>query len=722
VSPASWRPVWSPAAARRAARAMVVMPGMFALTLEGFGNLQMALFAGFGSFATLVLAAFSGTRKDKLRAHLGLALAGSVLLVIGTAVSPAIAVAALATVPVTFIVFFAGVTGPNAANGVTAALLVYVLPAASPGTLGMVPDRLAGWWLASVAGTIVVFALPTPSAGNKLRVAVTELSGRLADALEVAVRGEDSQASLAAATTAKRELLATFSATPFRPTGLAIRDQALASAVELLEWCTAIVTDTLSEQLDLVDTPARERDLLAASANVLCDSGRMLADRSLRPDLASLDAQLEESRSLTRSGWTGRVRSEEAVRVAFHAQAIATNALAVGADALLAAELADPDQVASARESWLGGDPGRRAAPRSAISRYFSVAVQNASVRSVWFVNSLRGAGALAVAVAVADASSVQHGFWVVLGTLSVLRTNASATGATAVRAIVGTAIGFVIGGALLVGIGASSAALWAVLPVVVLIAAYAPGTAPFAVGQAAFTITVVILFNLLVPVGWKVGELRVEDVAIGCLVSVVVGALAWPRGLAPLMASDLADAYRTGAAYLREALAWVLGQQRETPAGGAAALTAAERLDQAVRSFLAEQGTKRLKREELWRLIGGTLRLRLTAHSIAGLPRACAGADPESLRLVRERGDAIVDWYEQLALHLSRTRVELPPLAKPDLDGGRAANASADAPGSSSREAIWLSEHLDHLADNLAALVPPATHLAEIRREPWWR
>ena len=60
----------------------------------------------------------------------------------------------------------------------------------------------------------------------------------------------------------------------------------------------------------------------------------------------------------------------------------------------------------------------------------------------MWFINSLRGALALAAAVAVADLSSVQHGFWVVLGTLSVLRTNAASTGSTALRALAGTASG----------------------------------------------------------------------------------------------------------------------------------------------------------------------------------------------------------------------------------------------------------------------------------------
>ena len=176
---------------------------------------------------------------------------------------------------------------------------------------------------------------------------------------------------------------------------------------------------------------------------------------------------------------------------------------------------------------------------------------RHASVRSVWFLNSLRAAVALAAAVAVADASGVQHAFWVVLGTLSVLRTSASATGSTAWRGLAGTVVGFVIGAALLVGIGTNPAVLWAVFPVAVLVAAYAPGTTPFLVGQAAFTVTVVVLFNLLDPVGWTVGLLRVEDVAIGCAVSLAVGVLLWPRGVSAVVGDDLADAFRSGAAFL---------------------------------------------------------------------------------------------------------------------------------------------------------------------------
>ena len=52
-----------------------------------------------------------------------------------------------------------------------------------------------------------------------------------------------------------------------------------------------------------------------------------------------------------------------------------------------------------------------------------------------------------------------------------------------------------------------------------------------FVAGQAAFTLLVVILFNIIEPVGWRVGLTRIEDVAIGCGVSIGVGLLFWPRG-----------------------------------------------------------------------------------------------------------------------------------------------------------------------------------------------
>jgi uncharacterized membrane protein YccC len=390
--------------------------------------------------------------------------------------------------------------------------------------------------------------------------------------------------------------------------------------------------------------------------------------------------------------------------------------LAIGADALVASRLADPDWLDAERRRWYGV-PTPVSRPARRASHVAGLALRDASLRSVWFINSVRGAVALAVAVAIADLSSVQHGFWVVLGTLSVLRTNAASTGSTAVRALVGTAIGFVIGGALLLAIGSGSMALWVVLPIAVFVAAYTPGVAPFAVGQAAFTVTVAILFNLLAPVGWKVGVLRIEDVAIGCAVSLVVGSLFWPRGVASVVGDDLADAFRSGASYLTQAVEWVSGLRPAKPDGAMAAITAARRLDDSLRGLLAEQGTKHLEQQELWRLVGGSMRLRLTAYAVAGLPR-----DPNGLVTARDALDhrtrTLAAWYEGLAELVGKPRErDVPTLEEP-----RFGPADIVTAADGSHYGVWLCEHLDHLGEHLGELVPPAARVAEFRRRPWWR
>jgi uncharacterized membrane protein YccC len=224
-----------------------------------------------------------------------------------------------------------------------------------------------------------------------------------------------------------------------------------------------------------------------------------------------------------------------------------------------------------------------------------------------------------------------------------------------------------------------------------------------------------VVLFNLLVPAGWRVGELRIEDVAIGCAVSLVVGTLFWPRGVASVVGDDLADAYRSGAAYLAQAFQWVCGLRADEPDNAAPAVTAGERLDEALRGFLTDQGTKHLGKEELWRLVGGTLRLRLTAHAVSGLPRGGPHGIAGAQDALGDRAQQLDDFYQQLAAQLGRPHGQaVATLVAPAFD--------VDAAAPATRDAIWLGEHLNHLAEHLCELVLPATHVAEVRRRPWWR
>jgi uncharacterized membrane protein YccC len=773
----SWRPAWSVPAAMRTIRAVVVIPSLFAICYEGFGNLQLALFAAFGGFASLIMASFGGSARDKVIAHLGLAVTGSIALIIGTAVSGTAWLAALVTIPVAFGIFFAGVAGPNAASGVTAALLAYVLPVASPGAASMIPDRLAGWWLASVVSTAAVLLFSPPSPGDRLRAAAAGSARTLSAHLAASVQGRATAADLATCQAAKYELLSAFATTPYRPTGLATADQGLASVVQLLEWCTGLIADAVQGHPNLDQAAQCDRDLLGLAAGVLREAGDTLAgdmpaeDTRAAPggpglvfrgpgvsagaaglaDVAALDRQraacAAEHRTSERDGDYDSV--EAVARYAFHGQVISVAAEAILADTLIATGRADPETVASRRRGWYGAQPEGTMAERrvAALHGAIGVMVRHASFRSVWFLNSLRGSLALAAAVLVADLTGVQHGFWVVLGTLSVLRTNAVSTESTALRAIGGTLIGFVAGAVLLLAIGTSTPALWVALPIALAVAAYAPGTMPFAYGQAAFTVVVVVLFNLLVPAGWKVGLLRIEDVLLGCLVSLVVGLLFWPRGASSVVGDDLADAFRRGAAYLTQAVDWALGTRPDAPDAGITAATAATRLDEALRGFLAEQGAKKVSKEELWMLVMATTRLRLTAYSLAGMQA------PEAAGQHAHRGTAyartvltqaaadLAAFYERVAVLVGRPAPHqvLLPVSVPPFTGLNGSGPTGGGWGSAGHDPdaddlvrvitaphhphlLWVHEHLQHLSSRAGTITEPASHVAEQRRLPWWR
>ena len=87
-----------------------------------------------------------------------------------------------------------------------------------------------------------------------------------------------------------------------------------------------------------------------------------------------------------------------------------------------------------------------------------------------------------------------------------------------------------------------------------------APATVSFAAGQAAFTLTLIILFNLLAPAGWQIGLVRIEDIALGGAVSLLVGLMLWPRGAGVALGRALSAAYADSVSYLTAAVAYGVG------------------------------------------------------------------------------------------------------------------------------------------------------------------
>jgi len=296
-----------------------------------------------------------------------------------------------------------------------------------------------------------------------------------------------------------------------------------------------------------------------------------------------------------------------------------------------------------------------------------------------------------------------------VLGTISVLRSNALGTGSTILSALAGTAVGLVAGALLVIGIGTHEAVLWGVLPFAILIAAYAPRAISFAAGQAGFTVVLFVLFNIIQPVGWRVGLIRFEDVAIGFAISLGVGLLFWPRGAGAAVRSDLAAAYARAADYVvATARQLIEGATAADAARDArAADLAAHHLDDAFRQYLAERSATEVNVESVGALVGGAARVRRAALSLEALGRMTNG----DARLERcgtnldAELHALQSWYVSLGYALVNRRPVPPPHIR-DADGRRrllacvrdAAHGGDKATVHSALVLLWTTQHLDNL------------------------
>ena len=176
------------------------------------------------------------------------------------------------------------------------------------------------------------------------------------------------------------------------------------------------------------------------------------------------------------------------------------------------------------------------------LDRLVTIVSSTLSPRSVVLQNSLRLAVGLSIARLLGGLLEVENGFWVLFATLSVMRTSAVQTGATALQAVLGTLIGFAVGLPLLLAIGTRGDLYLYVLPIVI-VGGLLAGSINVVWGQAGFTVLVSVLFNLVEPIGWEIGVIRLQDVALGAAAGVVIGLAAWPRGAAGQLAQSLGDA-----------------------------------------------------------------------------------------------------------------------------------------------------------------------------------
>jgi fusaric acid resistance family protein len=542
------RPLWNAAsrdpgrvALRRAIRVGVVAPLVFAFLLEVADSPEAATFGAFGSFALLGFADFGGRAWPRARAYLLLTVTGAALVALGTVLSRHPWGAAAVMVVVGVVIRFTGFFGGPFAASVSPAILAYVLGATVPAAAGAVPDRLAGWLLAGVTAAVAALVvLP-----RREHLVVNAAAARSCEVLAAAIDDpspSDSLATARAQVAGALEDLRRVSRT-YRRCGPTAHDLALTFILDELRLLTLLVEqpDPFLGERHRGGVATRAAAQLRAAADGLrvgevSDSGAIEVDR-----IAVRDEEIGAvADSLRRHDDPQELLAN--LDAAYLQRLVLYLATSVQANAsvLLTGRGPHDDVTGLAPLETPAGVAG------ATLRRATQLVRTHAVPTSAWLQDSVRAGIALGAAVLVADLASLGHGFWVALGTLAVLRSNAFETGRSALDAAVGTALGFVLSSAFFAVVGLNRPALWVITIAGFFLAAYLPQVAGFVAGQAAFTVLVVGLFNLVAPTGWQTGLIRIEDILIGASVSLVVGLVFWPRRPADLLRVCTVDLYRT--------------------------------------------------------------------------------------------------------------------------------------------------------------------------------
>jgi uncharacterized membrane protein YccC len=687
-------------ALRLAIRTGVALPVALALG-TWTGNEQTALFAAFGCFATLLFVDFGGPRSVRLGAYLTLGVVCSALIALGTLCSRHAIAAAVVMFLVGFAVLFSGVLNGYIAAAASGTLLTFILPAMVPADAGDIGARLAGWWIALAVSIPATFVLFPARPRDRLRAAVAEAGRALAAYVRDATPEHEHPMSAAL-----DELHERFASTPFRPTGPTGATGALAAMIDELDWLRGLVLRPASSGATLDPTPG-ELALRETSAQALLASAALVEGRSMQaPDRAAVAQGRERAlEELIAQLEDPAVRDDDGRLASALARAWDVRVISY-----LTLELADRAVLAGGGTPDADGPRWLRFVRRQGVALAASgrLAVAHAGGGSVWFRNSLRGAIGLAIAVLIASEASVQHAFWVALGSLSVLRSSALNTGASIVQALLGTVVGIVAGGLLLVAIGSSDLWLWIVLPFAAMLAAYAPRAVSFAAGQAGFTVAVFVIFDLIAGAGWQVGLVRLQDVSLGFAISLLVGLLFWPRGAATVLRRSTAEALATSARYAEAAVDRLVTAAPAAPAAHRAieAVGAEGRLDVAFRQRLSERQSDDMALVPVTRLISAATRLRGTGDALLTLADRIGDTPrPAAAHALVTNAHSLSGWYGALSGSVADRRA--PPAPAPIDSALRPALLAAvrEAAAAGSRDQLvggtsvaWSALHLAYL------------------------
>ena len=414
-----------------------------------------------------------------------------------------------------------------------------------------------------------------------------------------------------------------------------------------------------------------DRALLRATGVVLGEAAGVLQDESAPPPdrdayartrAAYADASERHVAGLLSDGSAPATIARTGDRV-FHLRRLAVLADAVARQASVAAGRADREPT------------------RSTAARVTSQLAVRLAPDSVLLHNALRLALGLAAARAVAGVLDLEHGFWVVFATLTVTRATARGTSANAARAVLGTAIGAVLATLVMLAFEAEADVYVVLIPVFAFLAVYGSAVS-FVAGQVGFTLLIVAIFNLIAPPHWEVALIRLEDVAIGAAVGLLIGVAAWPRGPAAQLRDTLAQAIDAGAAYSRTVAAGLLGSAVDPEPARREATRAARRAEDVFTAYLDEVADRPAAIERWAALLEQTQRLWFEAGVVAGAGHAGPHGCPRFASELALTADALAAEFHATGEALRRRAAPGAALAVGEL-GRDALDCAAAAAGS---------------------------------------
>lgn len=526
-------------ALRRGIRAAIGVPVAVGLAVVLIPNTPGGFIAAFGSLGLIATCDFGGTTQRRLTSLLGAAVFGTFIIGVGVVAGLSLVSAVLVTFVVASGLAFAAVLHGAIARGAPAMTIVYVASATVGVSLDQAWTLLAGWAIAvAVSIPVSLFILPRRNTAV-VRDACSRALLIVADAAEARAAGQ--KVDTAALERAQDDLQRSYLGNPFRASGLNQRDRSLIVLVGQVQALIAafarseqyaMPTSDLPQSTDLVERAAVG---IRAAAHSLRDpkapppSGLPVAAAWQKHWGVALDVLTDDNASPD-----ARVDSVYAM---FPDRATALSAIRI---------IIMTRRVQGAPPEEYPHGPGLHSIPEPPQSPGLRELRAELSVHSPWARLALRTGIGLALAVLVVYITGLSHGFWVVLGVTAILRFDGLTTLKMAGWAVLGTFVGAGLGYFILLLDMNREAWLWIGLVLATFVAVWAQGALNFAIGQAAFSMFVIIGFSVLTwPPDLATAAERVQDIIIGALVSIVIALLLWPRGVLRGMLANVSAAIR---------------------------------------------------------------------------------------------------------------------------------------------------------------------------------